>query len=75
MLFLLVSSIVTVNAFTLSDDDGDDDDSKDDSHEDEKEPDEHRDSDGTAWIQTDIMTVIQKHHHTNTGTPQTTMAR
>ena len=58
MLFLLVSSIVTVNAFTLSDDDGDDDDSKDDSHEDEKEPDEHRDSDGTAWIQTDIMTVM-----------------
>jgi len=58
MLFLLVSSIVTVSAFTPSDDDGGDDDSKDDSHEEEKEPDEHRDSDGTAWIQTDIMTVM-----------------
>jgi len=51
MLFLLVSSIVTVNAFTQSDDDDPDDD-------DEKEPDEHRDSDGTVWIQTDIMTVM-----------------
>jgi hypothetical protein len=54
MLFILVSSAVTVHAFTPSDDDG----STDDSHEDENEPNEHRDSDGTAWIQTDIMTVM-----------------
>jgi len=53
ILFLLVSSIVTVNAFTFSDDEGDDD-----SKDDEKEPDEHRDSDGTVWIQTEIMTVM-----------------
>lgn len=45
MLFLLVSSVATVNAFNLS---------EDESHE----PDEHRDSDGRAWIQTDIMTVM-----------------
>ncbi|MHA2395461.1 MAG: hypothetical protein ACXAC0_02050, partial [Candidatus Thorarchaeota archaeon] len=57
MLFLLVSSIATVNAFTLSDDDSThtgDEEPEDDLHE----PDEHRDSDGRVWIQTDIMTVL-----------------
>ena len=51
MLFLLVSSVVAVNAFTPSDDDGVEDDEK-------NEPEEHRDSDGRVWIQTDIMTVM-----------------
>ena len=60
MLFLLVSSVASVNAFTLSDDEStptetepphDDD---DDSHEIE----EHRDENGTAWIQTDVVTVM-----------------
>jgi hypothetical protein len=57
MLFLLVSSVATVNAFTLSDDDSthtEEEDPEDEIHE----PDEHRDSDGRAWIQTDIMTVM-----------------
>ncbi|MFW9974582.1 MAG: hypothetical protein ACFFDQ_04920 [Candidatus Thorarchaeota archaeon] len=51
--FLLVSSVGAVHAFTLSDDDG-----NDDSTSDETEPEQHRDPDGTVWIQTDIMTVM-----------------
>jgi len=56
LLFLLVSSVATVNAFTLSDDDSThtEEGMEDDIHE----PDEHRDSDGRVWIQTDIMTVM-----------------
>lgn len=52
VLFLLVSSVITAHAVTLSDD------GNDDSDDDEKEPEERRDSDGTAWIQTDILTVM-----------------
>lgn len=59
MLFLLVSSVASVNAFNLSEVDDETthtevEDSDDDSHE----PEEHRDTDGRAWIQTDIMTVM-----------------
>lgn len=59
MLFLLVSSVASVNAFNLSEVDDESthtevEDSDDDSHE----PEEHRDTDGRAWIQTDIMTVM-----------------
>ena len=63
MLFLLVSSVASVNAFTLSDDDSTPtetetepthEEEEDDSHE----PEESRDDDGTAWIQTDIITVM-----------------
>ncbi|MHA2025720.1 MAG: hypothetical protein ACW98U_07445 [Candidatus Thorarchaeota archaeon] len=61
MLFLLVSSIASVNAFTTSDDDGTPtetepphDEEDDDSHD----IDEHRDETGTAWIETDIVTVM-----------------
>ena len=62
MLFLLVSSVASVNAFTLSGDDTtpteteteQPHDEDDDSHE----PEESRDDDGTAWIQTDIVTVM-----------------
>jgi hypothetical protein len=59
MLFLLISSVASVNAFTTSGDDStttetelpEDDDA---SHE----PEEHRDDDGRAWIQTDIITIM-----------------
>ena len=60
MFFLLVSSVATVNAFTTSDDDSTPTETEppheeeDDSHEIE----EHRDENGTAWIETDIMTVM-----------------
>jgi hypothetical protein len=59
MLFLLVSSIAPVNAFLTSDDDGTPTETEpthddDDSHELE----ERRDDDGTAWIETDIITVM-----------------
>jgi hypothetical protein len=47
LLMLLVSSATLVNAETTEEDDDDE----------EYEPDHHRDSDGTVWIQTDIMTV------------------
>ncbi len=53
ILFILISSASTVHALTLSDDDGNDDSTSDDT-----EPEQHRDSDGTVWIQTDIMTVM-----------------
>lgn len=46
------SSIITAHAPKLSDD------GNDDSDDAEKEPEERRDSDGTAWIQTDILTVM-----------------
>ncbi len=62
MLFLLVSSVTSVNAFRLAGDDSTPTetetepthDEDDDSHE----PDERRDDDGTAWIETDIITVM-----------------
>lgn len=58
--FLLVSSVVSVSAFTLADDDSTHTETEteplhdDDSHE----PEERRDDDGTAWIETDIITVM-----------------
>jgi hypothetical protein len=60
MLFLLVSSIASVNAFTLSDDDSTPTETEDphDEEDDAHEPEESRDDDGTAWIQTDIITVM-----------------
>ncbi|MHA1950134.1 MAG: hypothetical protein ACW99G_16210 [Candidatus Thorarchaeota archaeon] len=62
MVFLLVSSVATVNAFTTSNDDSTTTETEteppheedDDSHEIE----ESRDENGTAWIQTDIVTVM-----------------
>jgi hypothetical protein len=61
MLFLLISSVVSVNAFNLSGDESTSTETEteepqddDDSHE----IDEHRDENGTAWIQTDIVTVM-----------------
>ena len=59
-LFLLVSSVATVNAFTPSGDDSTPTETEppheedDDSHEIE----EMRDENGTAWIETDIVTVM-----------------
>jgi len=65
LMFLLVASLSPATAFTISDDDGtttepedgtesthtEDDDDK------EHELDEYRDSNGTVWIETDVMTV------------------
>ena len=67
-MFLLVASLSPATAFTLSEDDDttteteDDDtmhmdDDMDDMHDDMHEIDEHRDSAGTVWIETDVMTV------------------
>ena len=59
MLFLLVSSVATVNAFTLAGDDSTSTETETEPEDDEShEPVEHRDDDGTAWIETDIMTVM-----------------
>ncbi|TET07829.1 MAG: hypothetical protein E3J86_12195 [Candidatus Thorarchaeota archaeon] len=59
MLFLLVSSVATVNAFNLSEDDDESTHTEVEDHdEDSHEPEELRDDDGRAWILTDIMTVM-----------------
>jgi hypothetical protein len=67
LMFLLLASLSPATAFTLSDDttttetEEDDtmhmDDDMNDMHDDMHEIDEHRDSDGTVWIETDVMTV------------------
>ncbi|MFX1559120.1 MAG: hypothetical protein ACFFBL_00905 [Promethearchaeota archaeon] len=59
MLFLIVSSVTSVKAFTLADDDSTPTETQlphddDDSHE----PEERRDDDGTTWIETDVITVL-----------------
>ncbi|MHA2359146.1 MAG: hypothetical protein ACXAB5_02650, partial [Candidatus Thorarchaeota archaeon] len=58
MLFLLVSSVASVNAFTTSDDDTTTTETEPHEEDDSHEPEEHRDDDGKAWIQTDIMTIL-----------------
>ena len=62
MLFLLVSSVASVNAFTVADDDSTTTDTETepehDEDDDSHEPEERRDDDGTAWIETDIITVM-----------------
>ncbi len=55
MFILLVSSIVTANAYTTSSDETTTTTEPDD---DSHEPEEYRDDDGRAWIQTEIMTVM-----------------
>ena len=57
MLFLLVSSVVSVNAFTTAGDDNSTSTEPDDDDE-FHEPEERRGEDGTAWIETDIITVM-----------------
>ncbi len=60
ILFLLIASVPLSHAFTLSeDDDGTDTTTETESThtETEHELEEHRDNEGTAWIQTDIMTA------------------
>ncbi len=64
-MFLLVASLSPATAFTISDDDGTTTETEDetesmhddDMHDDMHEIDEHRDSEGTVWIETDVMTV------------------
>lgn len=62
MLFLLVSSVASVNAFMVADDDSTTTDTETepehDEDDDSHEPEERRDDDGTAWIETDIITVM-----------------
>ncbi len=58
MFILLVSSIVTANAFTTSSDETTTTTEPDEPDDDSHEPEEYRDDDGRAWIQTDIMTVM-----------------
>ncbi|TFH01598.1 MAG: hypothetical protein E4H14_18435, partial [Candidatus Thorarchaeota archaeon] len=61
LMFLLVASLSPATAFTLSDDDTttETDDKTESMHDmdDMHEIDEHRDSEGTVWIETDVMTV------------------
>ena len=63
LMFLLLASLSPATAFTISDDDDttteDETESMhdDDMHDDMHEIDEHRDSEGTVWIETDVMTV------------------
>ncbi|MHA1864562.1 MAG: hypothetical protein ACTSWA_12390 [Candidatus Thorarchaeota archaeon] len=73
LMFLLVASLSPATAFTLSEDDDtttetedetesthtedDDDTSHIEDDEDDHELDEYRDSNGTIWIETDVMTV------------------
>ena len=66
LMFLLVASLSPTTAFTPSDDDTTTEtedetesmqDMHDDMHDDMHEIDEHRDSEGTVWIETDVMTV------------------
>ena len=65
LMFLLVASLSPATAFTISDDDGTTTETEDetesmhddDMHDDMHEIDEHRDSEGTVWIETDVMTV------------------
>lgn len=62
LMFLLVASLTPATAFTLSEDDDSTTETEetDPMHhmdDDMHEIDEHRDSDGTVWIQTDVMTV------------------
>jgi hypothetical protein len=63
-MFLLVASFAPATAFTPSDDDNTTETENEtetthieDSFDDAHELDEHRDSDGTVWIETDVMTV------------------
>ncbi|MBD3407926.1 MAG: hypothetical protein GF411_17530 [Candidatus Lokiarchaeota archaeon] len=56
MVLLLLTSVVFVGAQT--DDDDDDETEEQDEYEEEHEPEIDRDDDGTAWIQTDVMTVM-----------------
>ncbi len=58
MFILLVSSIVTANAFTTSSDETTTTTEPDEPDDDSHEPEEYRDDDGRAWIQTEIMTVM-----------------
>ena len=58
MLFLLVSSVASVNAFTVADDDSTTTEPEPPDDDDSYELEESRDDDGTAWIQTDIVTVM-----------------
>ncbi|TFG98530.1 hypothetical protein E4H12_05820, partial [Candidatus Thorarchaeota archaeon] len=70
LMFLLVASLSPATAFTHSEDDDtttetedntdsmhEMDDGMGDMHDDMHEIDEHRDSEGTVWIETDVMTV------------------
>jgi len=65
LMFLLVASLSPATAFTISDDDGTTTETEDetesthieDDDDDEHELDEYRDSNGTVWIETDVMTV------------------
>jgi hypothetical protein len=60
LLFLFVSSVVSVNAFKTAGDDSTSTETETEPHHDDSshEIDEKRDADGTAWIETDIMTVM-----------------
>jgi len=62
LMFLLVASLSPTTAFTPSDDDTTTEtesmqDMHDDMHDGMHEIDEHRDPEGTVWIETDVMTV------------------
>ncbi|MGY5859279.1 MAG: hypothetical protein RTU63_07910 [Candidatus Thorarchaeota archaeon] len=61
LMFLLVASLSPATAFTLSEDDDTTTETEDDDGmhdmDDMHEIDEHRDSEGTVWIETDVMTV------------------
>jgi len=61
LMFLLVASLSPATAFTISDDDDTTTETEDETesmHDDDMhEIDEHRDSEGTVWIETDVMTV------------------
>ncbi len=60
-MFLLVASLSPATAFTISDDDDTTTETEDETesmHDDDMhEIDEHRDSNGTVWIETNVMTV------------------
>jgi len=61
LMFLLLASLSPATAFTISDDDTTTTETEDETesmHDDDMhEIDEHRDSEGTVWIETDVMTV------------------
>ena len=61
LMFLLLASLSPATAFTISDDDDTTTETEDETesmHDDDMhEIDEHRDSEGTVWIETDVMTV------------------
>lgn len=62
LLFLLVSSVARVNAFTTSEDDSTPTETEPPHDDDSHEIEEQRDQDGTAWIETDVVTVMLNPH-------------